>query len=232
MSKAKTSVRQGPLLDQDDPIAMSRTWRRPWIPYAIFIVILALVLGSGVAVGKALEANNPSALAGCKTSTLAGPHTYLARQPICILPNKTYTATLQTTAGVIVMKLFPENAPVTVNNFVVLAVKGYFNGLTFWDAQDWEVQAGDPLANGRGGPGYTLPEEGTPSLNWGPGAVGMARTPGGPVNGSQFFIMKAAWPNRGPGQVYNHFGSITTGLDKVSSIQSGDRIDTVTIKVS
>jgi cyclophilin family peptidyl-prolyl cis-trans isomerase len=114
----------------------------------------------------------------------------------------------------------------------VLAVNGYYNGLTFWDAPDWEVQGGDPNGNGTGGPGYNLPEEPSPALKWTAGAVGMARVPGGPINGSQFFIVKTFWPNGGPSTVYNHFGTVISGLDKVSAIGAGDRINTITITVS
>jgi cyclophilin family peptidyl-prolyl cis-trans isomerase len=121
---------------------------------------------------------------------------------------------------------------VTVNNFIVLAVNGYYNGLTFWDVPDWEAQAGDPLNNGQGGPGYNLPEEPSP-LPWAAGAVGMARIPGGPINGSQFFIVKTEWPNGGPGStVYNRFATVTAGLDKVSALAPGDRINTITVTVS
>ena len=78
-----------------------------------------------------------------------------------------------------------SGAPVTVNNFIVLALNGYYNGSSFWDSEDWVVQAGDPNGNGTGGPGYNLPEEPAPFLKWNPGSVGMARIPGGPINGSQ-----------------------------------------------
>jgi cyclophilin family peptidyl-prolyl cis-trans isomerase len=60
----------------------------------------------------------------------------------------------------------------------------------------------------------------------------MARIPGGPINGSQFFIVKSSWPNGGPTAEYNRFGTVTAGLDKVSAISAGDRINTVTITVS
>jgi peptidyl-prolyl cis-trans isomerase B (cyclophilin B) len=233
VSKAKSPARPAPLVDPEPRLMLPETWRRrPWIPYLLVIVVLAVVIGSGLAMDKALQPIVPAALSDCKTSVQVGPHEYAGRQPICIQAGKVYTATLNTTAGTIVMKMIPEWAPVTVNNFVVLAVNGYFNGLTFWDAQDWEVQSGDPLNNGRGGPGYSLPEEPSP-LTWDPGAVGMARTPSGPVNGSQFFIIKTQWPNGGPGTtVYNRFATVTIGLDKVSAIAPGDRINTVTIAVS
>ncbi len=234
MTKAKAASRSAaPLLDPEEDLVLPEAWkRRPWIPYLIVIAILAVIIGSGAAMSKALQPAVPSALANCKTSTLIGPRAYTARQPICIRPNKRYTATLSTTQGTIVIDLLPQYSPVTVNNFIVLAVNGYYNGLTFWDSQDWEVQAGDPLGTGQGGPGYTLPDESTPMFQWTPGAVGMARAPGGPVNGSQFFIVKTSWPNGPPAAIYNRFGSVTAGLDKVSALAAGDRINTVTISVS
>jgi cyclophilin family peptidyl-prolyl cis-trans isomerase len=61
----------------------------------------------------------------------------------------------------------------------------------------------------------------------------MSRFTGGPINGSQFFIVKSTWPNGGPGTtVFNRFATVTAGLDKVSAISPGDRINTVTITVS
>jgi cyclophilin family peptidyl-prolyl cis-trans isomerase len=220
-------------VEPEDDLVLPETWRRrPWIPYLILVAVIALVLGSGLAMNKALQPVVPPALASCKTATPLGPHTFTGRQPICILPGKTYTATVNTTAGQFVIRLLPDFAPVTVNNFVVLAVSGYYNGLAFWDSQDWEVQGGDPNGNGTGGPGYSLPEETTPMLKWDAGSVGMARVPGGPINGSQFFIVKSTWPHGGPNQVYDHFGTVVTGLDKVTAIAIGDRINTVTITVS
>ncbi len=233
MTKAKSAGRPPIAAEPEDDVMLSEAWRkRPWIPYLIMVAVLAVVLGAGFAMNKALQPVVPPPLADCKTAVVMGPHEYAGRQPICIQPNKVYTATLDTTQGKIVIQLIPQVAPVTVNNFVVLAVNGYYNGLTFWDAPDWEVQAGDPKGNGTGGPGYNLPEEPSPELTWNPGAVGMARVPGGPINGSQFFIVKSSWPNGAPTTVYNRFGTVISGLDKVSALSAGDRINTVTITVS
>jgi len=88
-------------------------------------------------------------------------------------------------------------APQTVNNFVVLAVNGYYTGLTFHRVDTYFVQGGDPQGDGRGGPGYTLPDE-TNDLPWTTNAVGMARDAGGPVNGSQFFLLKTGLAGNGP----------------------------------
>lgn len=232
-AKGKSSARPAPLPEPAPQLILPETWRRrPWIPVLIVVVVLGVVLGAGFAMDQALAPAVPQALTSCKTAVQLGPRQYSDRQPICIVPGKVYTATLNTTQGNIVLTMLPQWAPVTVNNFIVLAVNGYYNGLTFWDVPDWEAQAGDPLNNGRGGPGYNLPEEPSP-LKWDAGAVGMARIPGGPINGSQFFIVKTEWPNGGPGAtVYNRFATVTSGLDKVSALSPGDRINTVTITVS
>jgi cyclophilin family peptidyl-prolyl cis-trans isomerase len=204
---------------------------RAWAPILIVAVVIGAVLGTGLLVDKALEPQVPAALAGCQTSTQIAPHEFIGPQPICISPLNTYQATVNTTQGAIVIQLHPEIAPVTVNNFIVLAIHGYYNGLSFWDSETWVIQGGDPLGNGRGGPGYALPAE--PSADsWDVGAVGMARVPAGPINGSQFFIEKAAWPSPGPTAVYNRFGTVISGLDKAQLIQTTDSITSITIKVS
>jgi cyclophilin family peptidyl-prolyl cis-trans isomerase len=151
---------------------------------------------------------------------------------MCINANQKFDATINTTQGAIVIHLYPEIAPITVNNFIVLALHGYYNGLTFWDNESWVVQSGDPQNNGHGGPGYNLPNEPNTAPDWGLGAVGMARVQGGPVNGSQFFIQKASWPAPGPTAVYNRFGTVTSGMDKAQVLTSADTITSITIKVS
>jgi cyclophilin family peptidyl-prolyl cis-trans isomerase len=197
----------------------------------VFGVLIAAVAGSGLLIKHALEPAVPGALASCATSTQIAPHEFIGPQPICITGTQKLEATINTSQGAVVVQLHPEVAPVTVNNFVVLAIHGYYNGLTFWKTEDWVVQGGDPRGDGRGGPGYNLPDEPT-TTSWDLGAVGMARVPGGAVNGSQFFIQKGAWPGSGPTAVYNRFGTVTSGLDKVQVLSSSDTITSVTIKVS
>jgi cyclophilin family peptidyl-prolyl cis-trans isomerase len=217
---------------QPQEVEVVSTWgRQSWLALVVMGVVILAVIGGGWLLGKALEPPVPAALANCKTSTQIGPHQFTGLQPMCITAEQKLQATIATAHGDIVIQLAPEVAPVTVNNFVVLAIHGYYNGLTFWKAEDWVVQAGDPRDDGRGGPGYTLPEE-TTSTPWNVGAVGMARVPGGPVNGSQFFIQKAAWPGAGPTGAYNRFGTVINGPSNVSGIQAGDTINAITIKVS
>jgi cyclophilin family peptidyl-prolyl cis-trans isomerase len=195
------------------------------------VILVAAVAGSGVLMSRALAVPVPAALAGCATSVQTGPHTFLGEQPMCISAAHKYDATLNTTQGQIVIRLAPEVAPVTVNNFIVLATHGYYNGLTFWKSETWVVQGGDPLNNGRGGPGYSLPDEPS-STPWALAAVGMARNHGDSVNGSQFFIQKAAWPTPLPTAVYNRFGTVTSGMGFAQQLTSTDTISSITITVS
>jgi cyclophilin family peptidyl-prolyl cis-trans isomerase len=229
--KSKVAPRRPAPVEHDEAELPEMWRRRPWAPVLIVGVLIAAVLGSGLAVDRALAPQIPPALAGCKTSVQIAPHQFIGRQPICITAKNTYTATVNTTQGPIVIQLHPEIAPVTVNNFIVLAIHGYYDGLTFWKSEDWVVQGGDPRGDGRGGPGYSLPDEPS-NMPWGLYAVGMARVPGGAVNGSQFFFEKAPWPDPGPTAAYNRFGTVISGMDKAQQLQPGDTIKSITIKVS
>jgi peptidylprolyl isomerase len=232
VTKAKTSARRPVVTSEDEGIDLPEPWRRrPWIPLLIAAIVVAAALGGGLAVDQALTAPRPSALAGCVTSTQTGPHAFIGPPPICIVPSRTYQATVNTTQGTFVIQLYPTIAPVTVNNFIVLALNGYYNGMS-WATTDWEVQSGDPKGDGTGGPGYTLPNEPNTTPTWGIGAVGMARPAGGPINGSQFFVERAAWPGTGPTFVYNRFGTVISGMDKVQLLLApNDSILSITVQV-
>jgi cyclophilin family peptidyl-prolyl cis-trans isomerase len=230
VSQQRPPRRAAPI-EADDRDASIPRGRQALLALLVMAVVVAAAIGSGLLIKHAIDPVVPSALANCTTSTQIATHEFIDRQPMCITASQKLEATLTTSQGDIVMRLHSEVAPVTVNNFVVLAIHGYYNGLTFWKAEDWVVQGGDPHGDGRGGPGYNLPDEpsGTP---WSTGAVGMARVPGGPINGSQFFIQKSAWPGSGPTAVYNRFATVTSGMDKVQILSVNDTIVSVTIKVS
>jgi peptidylprolyl isomerase len=215
----------------DDPVLPEAWRRRPWVPVLISGIVITAVLGSGLLVEQAMRAPRPTAVEGCVTSTQIGPHQFTGRQPICISAAHTYQATINTTQGAVVIQLFPQIAPVTVNNFIVLALDGYYDGMP-WKTEDWVVQSGDPNGDGTGGPGYTLPDEPNTAPDWGIGAVGMARPIGAPINGSQFFIERAAWPGNGPTAVYNRFGTVIKGMDKAELLTGpADRITSISIQV-
>jgi cyclophilin family peptidyl-prolyl cis-trans isomerase len=230
VSQPRPSRRPAPVVP--DELEAPTPWgRQAWLSLLVVGALIAAVVGSGLLIRHALEPPIPAALANCVTSTQIGPHEFIAQQPMCITANEKLQATISTSQGDIVIQLAPEVAPVTVNNFVVLAIHGYYDGLIFWKSEDWVVQGGDPRGDGRGGPGYNLPDE-TTATPWGVGAVGMARVPGGAVNGSQFFIEKAAWPGVGPTAAYNRFGTVTSGMDKAQTLGVTDTINSITIKVS
>jgi peptidylprolyl isomerase len=232
MSKSKRRVDVAPS-PEAEAVDLPEAWKkRPWVPFVIMGILVAVVLGSGLAVQQAVNQPRPVSLANCSAAPAIAVHAFIAPQPVCILPNHKYQANLNTTSGQIVIELLPDTAPVTVNNFVVLALNGYYTGSLFWKAEDWVVQAGDPNGDGTGGPGYNLPEEPNSFLKWDLGSVGMARVPGGPINGSQFFITKAAWPGAGPTATYNRFGTVVSGIEKVQAVTPSDKIISITILVT
>lgn len=229
MSKAKAATRRPVIEAPDEPEIV---WgRRTLVPLLVMAILIGAVFGTGLLVTRLLrQPNVPAALASCQTSVQIAPREYLGPQPMCITASQHFDATVNTTQGPFVIRLHPEVAPITVNNFIVLAIHGYYNGMEFWKSEDWVVQTGDPNNDGTGGPGYNLPDE--PSqTQWGLAAVGMARVPGGSVNGSQFFVQKAPWPAPGPTTVYNRFGTVTSGMGFVQALSQNDTVTSITIKV-
>jgi peptidyl-prolyl cis-trans isomerase B (cyclophilin B) len=131
------------------------------------------------------------------------------------------------TGGEIRMAFFPADAPKTVENFVTLAKKGFYNGLTFHRVvPDFVVQGGDPKGNGTGGPGYTIKAEFNKQKHV-RGSVAMARSQDPDSAGSQFYICYGPTPHL-DGQ-YTVFGKVTGGMEHVDRIKQGDRMTTVAI---
>lgn len=137
-------------------------------------------------------------------------------------------ATIVTNRGQIKIQLTPNETPLTVANFVNLAQRGYYNGLTFHRViNDFMIQGGDPQGDGRGGPGYQFEDEFVPSLKHsGPGVLSMANAGPG-TNGSQFFITHVATPWL-DGK-HTVFGKVISGQDVVDNIKQGDKIESITI---
>jgi len=124
---------------------------------------------------------------------------------------KKYTATIEMEKGNLVLELFAEDVPVTVNNFVFLALAGFYDGLTFHRVMiGFVAQAGDPTGTGLGGPGYTFANEITEHKHVG-GAVSMAHSLQPDSNGSQFFICYDNLPEL-DGK-YSVFGKLKGGWD-------------------
>ena len=162
----------------------------------------------------------------------AGPRTgersFKAAPPQIIDASKSYAATIKTSKGDIVVDL-TTTPKVTTNNFVFLACKGYYDGLTFHRVEDWVIQGGDPAGTGAGGPGYTIPGEFQGAV-FDEAVIGMARTSDPNSAGSQFFIVKR--PSNFLDGEYAAFGKVTAGMDVVKQIAIGDAITTVEIAES
>lgn len=142
--------------------------------------------------------------------------------------NIIYRVTITTPKGDIVMDLDPRIAPQTVNNFIVLARKGFYNGLNFHRVEPgFVIQGGCPEGSGRGGPGYKFADEPVQG-NYRQGAVAMANS-GPDTNGSQFFICLEDLTGRLPKQ-YSLFGHVVSGMDVVSSTQRNDEMQTVVVE--
>jgi len=146
---------------------------------------------------------------------------YTAPPAMMIDPTKTYIATIETEKGDIVMQLYADKAPTTVNNFVFLARQGFYDNTTFHRViADFMAQAGDPTGTGRGGPGYRFADEFDASLKFdGPGVLAMANA-GANTNGSQFFItfVETPWLD---GR-HTIFGQVIEGMDVLKSISLRD----------
>ena len=129
--------------------------------------------------------------------------------------------------GEIKFDFFPEDAPKTVENFVTLAQKGFYDGLTFHRVEPgFVVQGGDPQGNGMGGPGYKIKAEFNKQKHV-RGAVAMARSNDPDSAGSQFYIVLA--PANFLDGKYTVFGIVTSGMDVVDKVRVGDKMKSVKI---
>jgi cyclophilin family peptidyl-prolyl cis-trans isomerase len=183
---------------------------------------------------------NESNIASVIKLTLMEDIQFTQCPPMKIDPTKQYLATLHTEKGDIVIELFPDVAPLAVNNFIFLAQNGWYDGVTFHRViPGFVAQAGDPSGTGYGTPGYAFKNEVSDNLKFdGPGVIGMANA-GADSNGSQFFITYNAAPNL-DGQ-FTIFGQVIQGMDvansltprdpsKTADLPPGDKILSVTIE--
>ena len=197
----------------------NRTIRNGAIAVAIFVIAIVVInyFGNKGHGNKSVSVSPTTA--ATTTTTVAGP-------AMAIDPNKAYTADISTAFGDIKVALDAKNAPKGVNNFVSLARKGFYNGLTWHRlVKGFVIQGGDPKGNGSGGPGYEivteLPKDGYPT-----GTVAYAKTPDAPPGsaGSQFFIVTVNQPpslqKQNGSYQYGVFGHVVSGMPVVKKIES------------
>ena len=183
--------------------------------YAIIAAVVLLFAIAAILVvrGRLKTQTPPSPPGGESTSP---PPTAATGEP----KNGMHRVTIETKFGAITFETFDADAPKTVSNFITLAEKGFYNGLTFHRVvAGFMIQGGDPKGDGTGGPGYSFEDELNPNTEsyragYKKGVVAMANA-GPNTNGSQFFIMLADTPLP---HAYTIFGRIVSGQDAVDAL--------------
>lgn len=201
---------------------------------AVVLVVAVVVVGSVYLITKPgpskPAAETPTSLAvkaGCPQSPTTRVNDLSWKSPpkVTIDTSKTYTATLKTTLGDIVISLMAKQAPVTVNNFVFLAQHSFYKCVIFHRVVTGFVdQTGDPTGTGSGGPGYKFANENIPTA-YATGDVAMANSGGTDTNGSQFFLVvpggaQTLDSDLSQGDQYSLFGTITSGLKVAEAINA------------
>ena len=168
------------------------------------------------------------------------PDSYDAPEQV-IREGRDYIATItMEDGGQIVLDLYPDEAPITVNNFVFLACQGFYDGVTFHRVlPGFVAQGGDPTGTGMGGPGYTIQHEAGNGIPFDrAGLLSMAHAMRPNTTGSQFFITYAPTPNLNAD--FTVFGEVIEGMDVVEGLTPrdpqadpnappGDRIATIRV---
>lgn len=193
----------------------------PIIALAVFIVGYVLLSNSAEDTQKTDQTDSITPTKQVQEESDNLKNKIMEKPELTIDKTKTYTATLETDEGNIVIDLFANKTPITVNNFVYLANEGFYNGTIFHRVIDgFMIQGGDPNGDGSGGPGYKFDDEPFEG-EYEKGIVAMANA-GPNTNGSQFFIMHADYPLP---KNYVIFGKVKEGIEVV------DKIATVEVEI-
>ena len=196
--------------------------RRPVI-LAVFVlvavgIVVAILIGRGGGGGS--DETSSTTANGCQKEQPPKPKNVdLAAPQQTVKQGEKLTAVVETSCGTFDIALDTKNSPKTVNSFVYLARQGFYDGLDFHRiAPGFVIQGGDPLGNGKGGPGYTVDEPPPKNLAYTRGVVAMAKTAVDPPgrSGSQFFIVTGADAGLSPD--YALLGRVSDGLDVVEKI--------------
>jgi cyclophilin family peptidyl-prolyl cis-trans isomerase len=152
---------------------------------------------------------------------LLGKRQFTSCPPVTVQRSKQYIASLHTEKGEVLIQLFADKAPVTVNSFLYLARQGWYDDITFHRViPDLFAQAGDPSGTGKGNPGYYIITEFDPTLKFNkPGRVAMVNS-GPDTSGSQFFITYA--PAAQYDGQYTIFGEVLSGMEVLESLTPRD----------
>jgi peptidyl-prolyl cis-trans isomerase B (cyclophilin B) len=197
---------------------LHRRWR-------LALITSAIVAMTFVMTACASNGASPAGAASCSYGSSSEPAARSVGTPDKHAPNTgTYTATVTTNRGSIVIKLDAAKAPCTVNSFVYLASKKYFDATPchrLTTAGIFVLQCGDPTGTGGGGPGYEFGDENLAGAVYPAGTVAMANAGPG-TNGSQFFLV---YKNTTLAPNYTPFGTITSGLDVLAKVAAAGEDD-------
>lgn len=186
--------------------------------------VVAIVVVAAILISRGSGSGNDSSAAtsadGCKeVETPAPKKVSFKAPPQTVKRGEKLTAAVETSCGSFDIALDSSRAPKTVNSFVFLSEKGFYNDLTFHRiVPGFVIQGGDPLGTGLGGPGYTVVEKPPANLSYTKGIVAMAKSPSEPPgsSGSQFFVVIGA--DAGLPPEYALVGKVSQGMDVVSRI--------------
>jgi peptidyl-prolyl cis-trans isomerase B (cyclophilin B) len=196
--------------------------RTKWIALAVFAVlaigvVAAILIGRG---GGSSDSTTTASAGGCKQVEAPKPkQVSFAAPKQTVSKGEKLTAVVKTSCGTFDIALDAKRAPKTVNSFVFLSEKGFYDGLTFHRvAPEFVIQGGDPLGTGTGGPGYSVDEKPPANLSYTKGVVAMAKSSAEPPgrSGSQFFVVLTA--DAGLPPEYALVGKVDKGLDVVERI--------------
>jgi len=210
-----------------------------YVGIGLILIVVALIAWQNIPKSQSRTDSGIDDGTACAVfDSIAAAEQYDAAPPQLIDEGKQYFANFtMANGGKFVVELLPTEAPITVNSFVFLACKNFFDGVTFHRVlEGFMAQGGDPTGTGSGGPGYEFVNEDSDLIFAKPGVVAMANA-GRDTNGSQFFITfgPADFLNGG----YTIFGQVIDGMDVVNAITrrdpdqnpafEGDAIKTITI---
>jgi peptidyl-prolyl cis-trans isomerase B (cyclophilin B) len=197
------------------------TDRRLFILAGFAVVAIAVVAAILISRGGGNDDSSATASSGgCKEAEAPAPKKVsLKAPPQAVKKGEKLTAAVETSCGGFEIALDSSKAPKTVNSFVYLSEKGFYDDLTFHRiAPGFVIQGGDPLGTGLGGPGYTVVEKPPANLSYTKGTVAMAKSSAEPPgsSGSQFFIVTG--PDAGLPPEYALVGKVDEGMDVVERI--------------
>jgi peptidyl-prolyl cis-trans isomerase B (cyclophilin B) len=195
--------------------------RTKWIALGVFaLAAAAIVAAILISRSGGSDSGSTSSAAGCKQVATPKPkHVSYSAPKQTVKAGEKLTAVVETSCGSFEIALDTKRAPKTVNSFVFLAEKGFYDGLDFHRVvPEFVIQGGDPLGNGTGGPGYSVEEKPPANLAYTKGVVAMAKSSAEPpgTSSSQFFVVLGA--DAGLPPEYALVGKVDKGMDVVERI--------------